>query len=594
MIKNASSKKTDAPRMKKSAVIWRTLGYLLRYKGTLAITLVLVVISNVLAIVAPALSGEAIDAIVGVGMVEYDTVYSRVGLMLAVYILSAVIGFLDSVMMINLSRRAVYDMRKEVFEHLADMPVGYFDKNQTGDLISRLTYDIDTINASLSNDVKQILVGIITVIGSVVMMVRYAPILMGVFIFTVPTMIFVTILRMKKVKPLFRRRSAKLGELNGYTEEMLSGQKTIRAYGKEKVMISRFDKHNDDAVDAYYLADYHASVIGPSVNLINNLSMSLVSMFGAILYIFTPGFSLGDLSSFVLYSRKFSGPINETANIISEIQSATSAAERVFRLLDSTPETFLPTGEASTPIVGEAALENVSFGYDTDIPVLKNISFTVPKGSTVAIVGPTGSGKTTIINLLMRFYDTNSGEIRIDGKSTAPMPLETVRRSFAMVLQDTWLFAGTVAENIAYGTESATREAVENAAKAAGIHEFILSLPDGYDTLIDENGASISKGQKQLITIARALLMDCPLLILDEATSNVDALTERKLQQAMQAVMRGKTSIVVAHRLSTVQNADCILVIKDGVLIEAGTHDELLRLQDGFYKSLYQSQFAGK
>ena len=579
--------------MKKSAVILRTLKYLFRHKILLTIVARLTVSSNLLALVAPSLSGKAIDAIVEPGNVDYDTVFLNCALMLGFYVISALLGFANSVVMINLSRKVVYTMRKQVFEHLVDMPVGYFDKNQTGDLISRLTYDIDTINASLSNDLVQICAGSITVVGSAIMMYNYAPILMLVFLITIPTMIGITIHRMRKVKPLFRRRSAMLGELNGYTEEMLSGQKTIRAYGKEKVMIGRFDKHNDEAIDAYYMADYHGSVIGPSVNLINNLSLSLISMFGAILYIFTPSFTLGSLSSFVLYSRKFSGPVNETANIISEIQSASSAAERVFRLLDSKTENLAgPSGNAPEKIRGEIDIDNISFGYDEGKPILKNISAHIPAGSTVAVVGPTGSGKTTIINLLMRFYDVQSGEIRIDGVNTADMSLGEVRRSFAMVLQDTWLFTGTIAQNIAYGTQSASREEIENAARAAGVHDFILSLPDGYETIVDENGVNISKGQKQLITIARAILMNCPMLILDEATSNVDTRTEIQLQRAMDAVMQGKTNIVVAHRLSTIQNADKILVIKDGVLIESGTHDELLKLDGGFYRSLYYSQFS--
>lgn len=581
----------DSEKISKGKVIIRMFGYLFKHPAHLLLVVALTVASNVLALWAPSLSGKAIDAIVSKGNVNYDTVFLNCALMIGCYIVSAILGFANSVTMINLSRKVVYIMRKQTFEHLADMPVGYFDKNQTGDLISRLTYDIDTINASLSNDLVQICAGLITVIGSGYMMFTYAPILMLVFLITIPILVFITVHRVRKVKPLFRKRSAMLGELNGYTEEMLSGQKTIRAYGKEKVMIGRFDEHNEEAIEAYYNAEYHGCVIGPSVNFINNLSLSFISMFGAILYIFTPSFTLGSLSSFVLYSRKFSGPVNETANIISEIQSATSAAERVFRLLDTPCEK--KADEADKPIEnvqGDIKIDDITFGYD-EKPVLKNISVTIPKGSTVAVVGPTGSGKTTIINLLMRFYDVQSGEIRIDGTNSAESSLEDVRKSFAMVLQDTWLFAGTIAENIAYGTENASREDIEKAAKAAKIHDFIMSLPEGYDTLIDENGVNISKGQKQLITIARAILMDSPMLILDEATSNVDSRTERQLQEAVNAVMKGRTSIVVAHRLSTVRHADCILVIKDGLLIEAGTHEELMNLKDGFYKSLHNSQF---
>lgn len=578
--------------MKKSVVIVRLLKYLLNYKGLLLLVLTFTITANLLALVAPSLSGKAIDAIIGPGNVDYKTVFYNCALMLIFYVISALLSFANSVTMINLSRKVVYHMRKQVFEHLADMPVGYFDKNQTGDLISRLTYDIDTINASLSNDLVQICAGAITVVGSAIMMYKYAPPLMLIFLITIPTMICITVLRVKKVKPLFRKRSAMLGELNGYTEEMLSGQKTIRAYGKEEVMISRFDKHNNEATEAYYEADYHGSVIGPSVNLINNLSLSLISMFGAMLFIFMPGFTLGNLSSFVLYSRKFSGPVNETANIISEIQSATSAAERVFRLLD-TPTEKAPSSDDIRPESAEGSVDinNISFSYEPEKPILTDISVTIPKGSTVAIVGPTGGGKTTIINLLMRFYDVQSGDIRIDGTDTSRVALGDVRKSFAMVLQDTWLFEGTVAENIAYGCENATREDIEKAAKAANIHDFIMSLPQGYDTQIDENGVNISKGQKQLITIARAILMDSPMLILDEATSNVDSRTEKQLQDAINTVMEGRTSIVVAHRLSTVRNADCILVIKEGRLIESGTHDELLKIPDGFYKMLYNSQF---
>lgn len=583
----------DSEKISKGKVIVRMFGYLFKHPWHLLLVVALTITSNVLALAAPFLSGKAIDAIVSKGNVNYDTVFLNCALMIGCYILSAILGFANSVTMINLSRKVVYIMRKKTFEHLADMPVGYFDKNQTGDLISRLTYDIDTINASLSNDLVQICAGIITVVGSVVMMYRYAPVLMLVFLITIPVLIGITIHRVRKVKPLFRKRSAMLGELNGYTEEMLSGQKTIRAYGKEQVMIGRFDKHNEEAIEAYYKAEYHGCVIGPSVNFINNLSLSFISMFGAILYIFTPSFTLGSLSSFVLYSRKFSGPVNETANIISEIQSATSAAERVFRLLDTPCEKKREeTDKPIENVVGDIKLDNISFGYEEDKQVLKNISVNIPKGSTVAVVGPTGSGKTTIINLLMRFYDVNTGEIRIDGTNSAESSLEDVRKSFAMVLQDTWLFAGTVAENIAYGTENASREDIEKAAKAARIHDFIVSLPERYDTLIDENGVNISKGQKQLITIARAILMDSPMLILDEATSNVDSRTERQLQEAVNAVMKDRTSIVVAHRLSTVRHADVILVIKDGVLIEAGNHDELMAINDGFYKSLHNSQYT--
>ena len=405
-------------RMKKSVVILRLLGYLWKYKGWLCFAGFLVFAANLIALKGPELSGKAIDAIVGKGNVDFPLVYRYAFQMLLVYLISAALSYLLALVMIHISKKVVYIMRRQVFEHLIDLPVDYFDKNPIGDLISRLTYDIDTINASLSNDLLQICAGTITVVGCTIQMVRIAPILMLVFLVTIPCLIIFTIIRVKKVRPLFRRRSAKLGELNGYAEEMLSGQKTIRAYGKEEVMIERFETHNVEAVDAFYKADYQGSIVGPSVNFINNISMSLISLFGALLYL-RGSLSLGNLSAFILYSRRFSGPINETANIISEIQSATSAAERVFHLLDEKVEEKQKENDLSLEQVeGNVELTNVSFGYTEEKEVLHDINLVIPKGSTVAIVGPTGGGKTTLISLLMRFYDPKTGEIRIDGHNT--------------------------------------------------------------------------------------------------------------------------------------------------------------------------------
>ena len=580
------------PRMKKRVVILRLLGYLWQHKLLLLIATVLTISSNLIALWGPQLAEEAIDAIVAPGNVDFNIVYAKAITMLLCYALSAALAFILSVVMITLSRKVVYRMRKQVFEHLVDLPVGYFDRNQTGDLISRLTYDIDTINTSLSSDLIQICAGLITIIGAGIQMTRKAPILMLIFAFTIPYLIFFTVYRMKKVKPLFRARSAKLGALNGYTEEMLSGQKTIRAYGKEEVMISRFDVHNDAAVEAHYDADYQSSLVGPSVNFINNISLSLIIMFGGLLCL-NGKLTIGALTSFNLYSRRFSGPINETANIVSEIQSALSAAERVFRLLDESVEAKVKEGDSSLPAPqGDVELHNVDFGYDDDRQILHDITLKVKKGETLAIVGPTGGGKTTLISLLMRFYDPQTGEIKIDGQNTYTTNMEDVRHSYAMVLQDTWLFGGTIAENLAYGNPGVTREQMEVAAKAARIDDYIRSLPDGYDTVLDENGVNISKGQKQLLTIARAMLVDSPMLILDEATSNVDSRTEQKLQEAMDELMKEKTCFIVAHRLSTVQNASRIIVVKDGTIIETGDHKTLLA-QNGFYASLYNSQFEG-
>ncbi len=590
---NKHSAPAGAPRMKKSAVILRLLTYLIRYPQWLALAGLLTVASNVIALWGPALTEDAIDAIIGPGNVNFDIVLSKGIAILLCYALSAALAFVLSAVMIHLSKKVVYQMRKEVFEHLVDLPVGYFDRNQTGDLISRLTYDIDTINASLSNDLIQICAGVITVGGAAIQMARIKPILMLVFAATVPCLILFTIYRTKKVKPLFRRRSAKLGELNGYTEEMLSGQKTIRAYGKEAVMISRFDRHNDEAVEAHYEADYQGSVVGPSVNFINNISLALISTFGALLAL-GGNLTLGQLTAFNLYSRRFAGPINETANIISEIQSATSAAERVFRLLDQPTEAKVKDGDLPLPDPrGEVEMDQVNFGYTEERQILHDIRLTVRRGETLAIVGPTGGGKTTLISLLMRFYDPVSGKICIDGQDAYHTPIDDVRHAYTMVLQDTWLFGGTIAENLCYGNPAVTGEQMEAAARAARIDDYIRSLPNGYETVLDENGVNISKGQKQLLTIARAMLVDSPMLILDEATSNVDSRTERKLQEAMDELMRDKTCFIVAHRLSTVQNANRIIVVRDGRIVESGDHATLLAA-GGFYATLYNSQFEGE
>ena len=580
------------PKMKKTAILSRLLPYLLRYKLLLFLAVLLTMGGNLLALAGPYVSGLAIDAMeLGRGRVDFPRVLFYAAVMVVLYILSAGLSYGLTRLMIVISRRVVYTMRRDVFHKLTELPVGYFDTNQTGDIFSRISYDIDTINTSLSHDLVQVFASVVTVGGALVMMLTISPPLVLVFAVTVPLSFFMT----KKItgftRPLFRRRSAKLGELNGFVEEMISGQKTLRAYSQEEHTIEKLDVQNNETVDAYYKADYYGSMVGPSVNFVNNLSLSLVSFFGALLFL-NGSISIGNISSFVLYSRKFSGPINEIANIIGELQSAFSAAERVFRLLDEPPEPVDSADAVDLKVVdGEVALEHVNFGYTSDRQIIKDLSLTVPKGALIAIVGPTGAGKTTIINLLMRFYDVDSGEIRLDGRPIGDMTRRSLRLNYSMVLQDTWLFNGTVYENIAYGSETATRADVERVCKACGIHEYILTLPEGYDTVLDDDGSNISKGQKQLMTIARAMLLDASLLIIDEATSNVDTRTEMKIQKAMRALMADKTCFVIAHRLSTIRNADLILVVRDGEIVERGTHDELMH-SDTFYRRLYNAQFA--
>ena len=579
----------EKTKMKKTAILSRLLPYLLRYKMLLITCILLSIGGNLLALAGPYVSGLAVDAMeLGTGKVDFSSVGFYSVLMVLLYIASAVLSYALTRLMIVISRRVVNTMRRDVFNKLTELPVGYFDTNQTGDILSRISYDIDTINTSLSNDIVQVFASVVTVVGALAMMLAISPVLVLVFVVTVPLSFLLT----KKItgftRPLFRRRSAKLGELNGFVEEMISGQKTLRAYSQEEHTIEKLDRQNDETVEAYYKADYYGSLVGPSVNFVNNLSLSLVSFFGAILYL-GGAISIGNISSFVLYSRKFSGPINEVANIVGELQSAFSAAERVFRLLDEPPE---PADTANAVDLkaagGEVELAHVNFGYTPD---RQDLSLHVPKGALIAIVGPTGAGKTTIINLLMRFYDVDSGEIRLDGRPVRDLTRRSLRLNYSMVLQDTWLFSGTVFENIAYGSETATRADVERVCRACGIHEYIMTLPEGYDTVLDDDGSNISKGQKQLMTIARAMLLDASLLILDEATSNVDTRTEQRIQKAMRALMADKTCFVIAHRLSTIRNADMILVVRDGEIVERGTHDSLMA-QDSFYKQLYNAQFA--
>lgn len=576
---------------KRSKLLRRLLTYIMEHKYWMLLAIVTTIFSNVFALIGPDLSGKAVDCIVGKGSVDFSGVTYYCIWMAVFYVSSAALSYVLSRILIRVSRRVVFKMRAEVFNKLSVLPVSYYDTNSTGDILSRISYDIDTINASLTNDVVHVFSSAVTVIGALFMMLKISPVMVLVFVFTIPVSICLTKFITSFTKPLFRRRSAKLGELNGFVEEMIGGQKTIKAYNRENQIADKFDEKNEEAVMAYYKADYYGSTVGPSVNFMNNLSLSLVSFFGSLLY-FAGSISVGNISTFVLYSRKFSGPINEIANLAGELQSAFSAAERVFRLLDEAPEPEdKPDAVSIDKVEGEVELKNVKFGYNKDVTIINNLSFKAPKGALVAIVGPTGAGKTTIINLLMRFYDIDSGSITLDGTEISSIKRRDMRLAYSMVLQDTWLFSGSVYDNIAYGKEGATKEEVIKACKDAEIHDFIMTLPDGYDTILTDDGSSISKGQKQLLTIARAMMLEAELLILDEATSNVDTRTEMKIQKAMRRLMENKTCFVIAHRLSTIREADKILVVRDGDIVEQGTHEELMKAES-FYAHLYNSQFS--
>lgn len=582
-------------------ILRRLLGYVLKHWYLVILAIVLTLVSNQLSLLGPKYSGEAIDAIASKGGVDFPTVTENVIKMLFCYVVSAVTAYLLAVLMIHISKRVVYTMRRQLFDKLTTLPVGFFDRTAVGDIISRMSYDIDTVNSSLSHDLVQIMTSVYTVLGSFIFMWNISKPLILVLCVTVPCSVWFTQYRSKKVRPLFQTRSRKLGELNGYAEEMLSGCRTIQAYHREEEMERRFEVRNQDAMDAYYKAEYYGATLGPTLNFITNLSVSLIMILGGILYMNSVSgrilpasmffITLGGVSQFIQYSKKFAEPINEFANMIHEFQSAFSAAERVFRILDAEPETEDVEGAKELQVVkGNVKFENVVFGYDAEQTILHGISLEAMQGKTIAIVGPTGAGKTTIINLLMRFYDAAGGAISVDGENIVSLKRESLRKAYTMVLQDTWLFHGTVFENIAYGKEGATLEEVQRVAKAARIHSYISHLPEGYDTVLSDDGINISKGQRQLITIARAMLSDAPMLILDEATSNVDSRTEIQIQEALAELMKGRTSFVIAHRLSTIQNADLIVVLQHGEITEMGNHNELMK-EEGFYSKLYNSQF---
>lgn len=568
--------------------LWRYLG---RSRYLLIAAIVLSVSGSVLALYGPKLSGTALDAVdIGAGAVDFSVVFRCAFWMLVCYCLSALLTYFLRIAMAYLSKNVATHMRQDIFANMMRLPVGFYDKNQTGDIISILTYDVDTVNTTISADAVQILQSVVTVVVSFGMMLSIAPALVLIFCVTVPVTFLFSKWYAGWTRKLFRKRSQKLGALNGFVEEMLSAHNTTKAYGLENEVLREFDEKNDEAIRAYTIAEANGTMNGPIVNFISNLSLSLVGLFGAVLF-YEGKVTLGNLSSFIQYSRKFSGPVNEIANIFADLQSAIAAAERVFGLIDAEPEKEdAPDAVELETVSGDVQFSQVDFSYLPENPIIKKLDIHAAPGSLTAIVGHTGAGKTTIINLLMRFYDVDGGRILLDGRDIRDITRSSLRKAYTMVLQDTWLFNGTIFENIAYGKPDATMEEVVEAAKTAHIHGYISRLPQGYDTVLSDNGASISKGQKQLLTIARAMLLDAHMLILDEATSNVDTRTEQRIADAMRQLMKGKTCFVIAHRLSTIQSADNILVLDQGEVVEQGTHESLMA-QKGHYYNLYNAQF---
>lgn len=568
--------------------IWK---YLYKYKFAIIISIMLTFISNAFSLVGPMLSGYAIEVIeYGRGNIDFSKIFYYGFLMALFYVASSILSYIISIIMVKTARNVVYSLRKDAFETILNLPVSYFDKNSVGDILSKLTYDIDTMGSTLSTDLVNILTSVVTLVGSFFMMFAISKKLVLIFFITIPMSVMATKYITKRTRPLFRKRAKKIGDLNGFVEEHISGIKVIKAYNKEAKALDDFQKVNKDAVDAYYNAEYYGSMTMALMTFINNLSLACISTVGSILYLMNQ-MTLGQISSFVLYSRKFSGPIREISNLIADMQSAFAASERVFKFIDENrEEKDKIDAEDLKNIGGKVDMKNVTFSYDLNEKVLEDLNINAKPNTVVAIVGPTGSGKTTIINLLMKFYNRDRGEISVDDKSIDDIKTESIRGAYAMVLQETWLFEGTIYENIAYGNENATLDDVKRVAKLAKIDDFIEGLPDGYDTMITGNGDNISKGQKQLLNIARAMLTDAKMLILDEATSNIDSKTEVQIQNALLEVMKGRTCFIIAHRLSTIKNADQILVLNGGKIVEKGNHRELLE-KDGFYANLFKSQF---
>ncbi|MGB4411511.1 MAG: ABC transporter ATP-binding protein [Atribacterales bacterium] len=563
--------------------------YLSEHKIRLFLVLFLVAITSVLTLVGPYLIGKAIDNYIIPR--DFNGLFRLLILMAAIYVLMSLFTWLQSRTMINVAQLTIRNMRKDAFDKLQILPVSFFDARPRGDIMSRLTNDIDLINNALSSSLTQIFSSIITLIGTVILMLWLSPLLTGVSMITVPIMLITTNIVTRHTRRYFSEQQRVLGMLNGFAEENISGQKVVKAFVREAKEIERFEVTNQELKNVGIKAQIYSGIMGPLMNVLNNIGFAIVALSGGWLAV-KQIITIGTIAAFINYTRQFTRPLNELANQINTIQSAIASAERLFEIMDEPPEPPDPPDAIELKSVkGDVEFRNVSFSYKSDEAVLKNISFHAHPGQTIALVGPTGAGKTSIINLLARFYDPDSGDIFIDGYNIQKITRKSLRSSLGIVLQDTYLFSESVKDNIRYGRLDATDEEVKAAARLANAEQFILNLPQGYDTILSEDGGDLSQGQRQLLAIARAILADPAILILDEATSSVDTRTEQHIQEAMYKLMKGRTSFVIAHRLSTIRKADMILVIDDGEIIERGNHVQLLR-QKGFYYNLYMSQFA--
>lgn len=579
----------------------RLLRYLKPRQNQLIAVLIAAILSTVFMVVGPKIMGNAITElfegaygkVTGVpdATINFDTIAKLLLLLAGLYVVSSIFSYIQQFIMSSVSQRTVFDLREDVNDKLKKLPLKYYDGHPVGDTLSRMTNDIDTIGSTLQQTITQFITSIVTIVGILAMMLWISPMLTLIALVSLPLSIFVIRPFLKRSQKHFANQQRTLGNLNGHIEEMYTGHQVVKVFGHEKKAVEEFDDVNEQLYDAGRKAQFISGIIMPMMTLIGNLSYVLICVVGGIL-VTQNAIRIGDIQAFITYTKQFTQPITQTANIANIIQSTIAAAERVFELLDEEEEITEVKSASLKNAQGEVAFEHVDFGYGDDL-LIEDMNVHVQPGQTVAIVGPTGAGKTTIINLLMRFYELNGGTIKIDGLDTRKMSREDLRTTFGMVLQETWLFNGTIKDNIAYGKNGASDEEIYTAAEMARADHFIRTLPEGYDTLLNEEASNISQGQKQLITIARAILANPSIMILDEATSSVDTRTELLIQQAMNRLMEGRTSFVIAHRLSTIRGADLILVMDQGKVIEQGTHDELLE-EKGFYADLYNSQFAEK
>lgn len=572
-------------------VIKRLLKFTKPYIGYLIMALICALFSVTFTLLGPVLIGKGIDLIIGPNNVDFNGILKIIVILMATIILGALFQWLMSLCTNIVTQKTVKDLRIASFNKINEVPLRYIDSNPHGDIINRVVSDIDLISDGLLQGFTQLFTGIVTIIGTLLFMLSINVSIALVVVLVTPLSLFVASFIAKKSHNSFKVQSATRGELSGYIEEILGNQKVVKAFSYEDEAEEKFKEINARLYESGVKSQFYSSLTNPSTRFVNGIVYAAVGVIGALLAI-KGKLTIGDISCFLSYANQYTKPFNEISGVVTELQTAFASAKRVFNLLDELPET--PEDKDAISLVkadGYLEINNVNFSYSENKKLIENLNLKVKPGNRIAIVGPTGCGKTTIINLLMRFYDVTSGEIKIDNTNITHLSRESLRRNFGMVLQDTWLYSGTVKENIAYGKVDATDEEIIEAAKAAHAHNFIMRLPNGYDTLINDDGSNISQGQKQLLCIARVMLTKPPMLILDEATSNIDTRTEIYIQKAFDKMMEGRTSFIVAHRLSTIKEADLILVMNAGKIIEQGKHEELLAA-NGFYANLYNSQFV--